>query len=307
MSFRSFTYRQLVKIRSRITPDDELKIVLKNNFHEHKIIKQKDGYFIPEASILLPRNKYTFIYKHLSLFIKLRKELNGKYFLEAGKLIFAFNGIKINICSESELIVIEEIFVRQCYNFLFKTQKPIVVVDVGMNTGIASLFFAQKPEVINVFGFEPFKATFKKATDNFDLNPAFGKKITASMTGLGLSDEIVKSYYDSKNDSLNSSNKITTGSTVEEIEIQNAKKAIESIADEHKHHSIILKIDCEGAEYDIFKSAFTEKIDLSIEMIILEWHEQGPEKLIRILEDNQFKIISTIIETGKSGLIYAIR
>ena len=62
--------------------------------------------------------------------------------------------------------------------------KNSIVIDIGMNVGIASLFFATLPHVEKVYAFEPFKAPYLRAMDNFKLNPALSAKIQAYNFGL---------------------------------------------------------------------------------------------------------------------------
>src|SRR6185312_6672086 len=46
------------------------------------------------------------------------------------------------------------------YNLIVPTEKKIALIDIGMNVGITSLFYASKPNVEKVFSFEPFVPTF---------------------------------------------------------------------------------------------------------------------------------------------------
>lgn len=66
--------------------------------------------------------------------------------------------------------LIKEIFEEGAYNFHIPTKKDIIVFDIGMNIGIASLFFAGRANVKKVYSFEPFAPTYEKAVRNFQMN-----------------------------------------------------------------------------------------------------------------------------------------
>lgn len=41
-----------------------------------------------------------------------------------------------------------------------------IVIDIGANIGLASLFFAARKNVIKVIGYEPLRSTYQKALHN---------------------------------------------------------------------------------------------------------------------------------------------
>ena len=113
---------------------------------------------------------------------------------ELGKRIVArYNEIRIYIDSSEDINIFFEIFFTNEYTFI--SPSDCMVIDIGMNVGIASLAFAENAMVKEVHGFEPFLAPFLRAKQNFDLNPELSRKIKANNYGLSNKNEklIVKS------------------------------------------------------------------------------------------------------------------
>lgn len=106
-------------------------------------------------------------------FLWKRDELDesSKEYLSEDKdgVISDINGIKIMQRYHTDFLFVSEIFVDNTY-YLDLAYDDYVVIDIGMNIGIASLFFAAKKEVVKVYGFEPFEDTYNQAIENFKRN-----------------------------------------------------------------------------------------------------------------------------------------
>ena len=90
------------------------------------------------------------------------------------------------------------------------------------------------------------------------------------------------------------------------VQILEASTEINNIILENKQKKIILKIDCEGAEYEILENLFASKIINKIDVILLEWHDNGAEPIEKLLLLSGFDTFS--ISLGlKSGMIYSKR
>jgi hypothetical protein len=96
-------------------------------------------------------------------------------------VIVDFMGVKALVKNREEFQLIEEIF--RCNSYKFATDQNVCVIDVGMNVGLASLYFAKMPEVQVVHAFEPFYRPFARALENFALNPELSSKIRPNPSG----------------------------------------------------------------------------------------------------------------------------
>nr|WP_016732729.1 FkbM family methyltransferase [Sulfolobus islandicus] len=63
----------------------------------------------------------------------------------------------------------------------------------------------------------------------------------------------------------------------------------------------VLKVDCEGCEYDLFKIATNESLD-RFNQIIIEYH-YGYKELVKRLKEVNFKLKHTIPRHARRGMI----
>lgn len=227
------------------------------------------------------------------------------------------NGLNLGYIFDGDGIqIVEEIFKNDEYNF--DVGYPSVVIDIGMNIGLASLYFAARDEVEDVYGFEPFKPTFERAMFNFKINEKYSSKIHPHNYGLGDRDKELTLEYSSKTPgrmstvkSINDISRSTRyATTTETIQIKNAAGDIHRIIERHKNKKIIIKCDTEGSEKEIFESLDSKGILKNIDMVMLEYHFSYDIPLQDILKRNGFvffKQRTVTLQTGDFGIIRAIR
>ena len=271
---------------------------------------RSDGYWIIPLRMLLPK-KFEFVLKNhvLEWFLELPKALNGRYDVDDGRMFFKFEDLCIEITSKSELFIIREIFIDRCYHFLMPGNHEAHVVDIGMNVGLASLFFAGLPFVKRVHSFEPFLTTFQMAKNNLANNPKRAQKVNAHNFGLGSTHAEINAPYDSENNGTNTSlvpRLAAIPSISEKLKIKPALETLSILFKRFPSENFILKIDTEGAEYEIFRSLFQEKLTPQVKGIMLEWHSQGSEELTDTLTKNGF-ILTSFRISANSGMIYGFR
>ncbi|WP_295161183.1 FkbM family methyltransferase [uncultured Brachyspira sp.] len=174
---------------------------------------------------------------------------------------------------------------------LFKYNE-YVVFDIGCNRGYATLFFASKDYCKSIYSFELMEPTYQYAVKNAEFNPNLKDKIHLYNYGLGNKNETIECLYFPHRDGI-SSMKQDFITYYDPNELNNAKKikssikkASETIKDiitkNNIKEKIIIKIDVEGAEYDIFNSLIDEYPELfeQVEIIIGDFHlgRQGIDK-----------------------------
>jgi hypothetical protein len=94
-----------------------------------------------------------------------------------------YGGTRINGDTFDNFYVVQELFAEGVYSIHLNTEK-IVVCDIGMNVGIASLYFAGVNNVTKVYSYEPFPETYQRALANFSLNPLLKDKILPRNEGV---------------------------------------------------------------------------------------------------------------------------
>jgi len=217
--------------------------------------------------------------------------------------------ISVIIDSNHTLQLYREVFIYTPY--AFSCNEDCVVMDVGMNIGFASLYFARKDQVKLVYGYELVPDTYLKSTSNFKLNPVLASKIKSFGFGLGNANAQLSIPYvpagsvgASINDFMIVS--ISANQKKTSVEIKDIQEEIFSVYEKNKL-PIVLKLDCEGAEYDIIQRLYDQQLFRFIKTIMIEWHVKGPDQIINQLMDSGFEVFSNLIPAHMPmGFIYGV-
>lgn len=221
-----------------------------------------------------------------------------------------FNNLKIYIETPEEFFILKEVFVEKDYNLV--SNENYVVFDIGMNIGISSLFFGLQKNVEKIYSFEPVINTYQQAIYNVGLNKDLSPKIEAFNIGLGATTRVEKVLYNPQAKGncgirLESSLVIDKNNSKEiEINIKNVSEVLPDLFETHVGLKKVLKIDCEGAEYEILQKLDESKLLDYIDVLLIEWHDKGSEILEKILIENNFRVVSRYL-TSISGMIYAFK
>ena len=212
-----------------------------------------------------------------------------------------------NICFEERTytdFLSFEVLSDNEYGMPIKEEK-FIVVDIGMNIGITSLYYAQKHECERVYGFEPFKDTYEKALHNFEMSSLLSQKIVP--LNYALSDREYREIISVQNDESGQRSIVSEGiSSVEkgyEIECRIAHDEITKIRNSSSL-PLVLNIDTEGSEFAIMKDLDRNNGFERVIAIAMEWHAD-PKELFEILERNNFRYYFR--DYGETGLVFALR
>jgi FkbM family methyltransferase len=156
-----------------------------------------------------------------------------------------------------------------------------VVVDVGAGVGDTAILFSLMGAK-KVIALEPFPSLYEKALVNIKINGVEDKVLLLN-AGLGSFDgevraepDEVRGYYPFKPSTNGVKVRMyTLGSLIREFGIEKGS---------------VLKVDCEGCEYETMLSAKPEDLEV-FEQIVIEYHN-GYAELRRFLENVGF--ITTI-------------
>jgi FkbM family methyltransferase len=228
------------------------------------------------------------------------------FILEAG-------GIRLPVHSLNNIYIICELFIDMLYN-VNSSQDRVVVIDIGMNVGFASLFFAALDKVEKVYSFEPFQETFQEAIDNFDLNQHLKKKIQPFNYGISNYSGNAEvplleggSVVASTNSAFIENHHIQSSRTIQ-VKVENIEEVLGRVLADHGRQPVFLKVDCEGEEYNIMEVLEKGGYLSRINGFFMEWHFKGPGPLTRILNANHF-VVFDIPRTNdpNCGMLYAFR
>ncbi|MBV8848830.1 MAG: FkbM family methyltransferase [Methylobacteriaceae bacterium] len=226
-------------------------------------------------------------------------------------MTITFSGVTFNANCYDDVNFVDELFTKSAYNFL--SPHDTCVIDVGMNVGLASLLFAAKPFVTEVHSFEPFEETFTRGLANLRLNPNLAAKIKPTMVGLSDADEsAIFRVADTRGDSGGQSTQDVAGGIPTRLELREAAAVLRPIVTSARARGlrVVVKVDCEGAEFPLFKSLSRDDLLQEIDALMVEWHRVLPGKdqteLIQPLLDRGFLVFDLTPPSG-NGFFYAAR
>jgi FkbM family methyltransferase len=254
------------------------------------------------------------IWGPFSSFDSIKVTKNGGYLLTKGDM-------KIQVSTEDEFHSVEEVILMNCYQYHLNGDNKEIVFDVGMNIGDSTLYFLQSAKVAKVYGFEPFRKTYMDAINN--LKPYVNSpRLSTYQIGLSDHDEEKNAMFNkdmtcgqSTVDSFNQHavhNYINWGLVSEKnneteiIQLRKSSQVFSDIIEKHPNCKYILKMDCEGEEYAIFKDLYQAGVLKKFHFIMMEWHYRGTDVLLNYLNENGFSYF-TIQKCFDPdlGLIYA--
>ncbi|MEJ7823201.1 MAG: FkbM family methyltransferase [Chitinophagaceae bacterium] len=149
--------------------------------------------------------------------------------------------------SDSDLPIFYQVFAELQYDINYYLKfKPVNIIDCGANVGYSSLFFVAHFPDANIIAIEPQKDNFKQLQENLK-NYSNIKTVNAAIwdqnTSLAIKDETEwsASFEVKEQQNKSGNNSSLQGITITELMAEYNLPTID-----------ILKIDIEGAEYNLF-------------------------------------------------------
>jgi FkbM family methyltransferase len=216
-------------------------------------------------------------------------------------------GVSFFARCHDDMNFIWEVFLQNTYNIC--PPYPACIIDVGMNIGFTSLRLAVRGEIREVHAYEPFKTTFDRASANVALNPQVVGKIHMNNFGLSDRDDEVTVQIDST-DSGSYSVAGSGRGVATRIQIRDAAKVIRPIIERATANKllVIMKVDCEGSEFAVFKSLQAAGLLGKISAFMVEWHLGwgSPGDLTTPLISAGFTVID-VSPRSANGFFYAVK
>jgi len=206
--------------------------------------------------------------------------------------VFTYMGRRIHLYKAFEFLydIVFENFYGGVYSGVDVGGKT--VVDVGAGVGDTAILFSLMG-ARRVVALEPYPALYRKALVNARIN-GFEDRVLLVNAGVGSSDEEVcadlrdvHGYY-----VFRSSGRCDT-----KVRIYTLSSLVRGFKIEA---GSILKVDCEGCEYDVLLNAKPEDIRV-FEQIIIEYHN-GYKEIRKLLEDLGYETIIKPMKTVSLSL-----
>ena len=197
------------------------------------------------------------------------------------------NGGSFNVVDFMTLYIYKEIFVDGCYDRVELPQYP-TIIDVGANTGLFSLRMKQLYPHSTIYCFEPLPSNIEELRRN--INGSHLSNVTIIPQGMGGTTRKEKLFIHDHNIGGHSiiASKVPDSKRYEHISILSIKEAFRDLGIVKCN---LLKLDCEGAEYEIIKN-IDHELSAQIDEIIFEPERSlyGIDELIQHLSTLGFTV-----------------
>lgn len=200
------------------------------------------------------------------------------------------NGLKFIVRARTmDKSVLKEVWIKNIYDkHDIKVEKGDTVIDIGAHVGMFSIYASEISQTGNVYAFEPFIENFQRLEKHKIIN----NKKNLFIYNKGVSDkEGIQTLYLSPDNNTGGHSLHLKTESEKKIDIHTIR--LTDFCNNEKIDRIdFLKMDCEGAEFDILKS--DETILQKVKKIIMECHpynDNTVENMIRLLERNGFKVV----------------
>jgi len=226
----------------------------------------------------------------------------GLSLLEYPRVLRLRRGEQIHLDELTDLKAFWQIFLRKVYRVRATDE---VILDLGANVGVFTLYAARNAPQAQVFAFEPFPSTFRRlvaTVRNHHLDPRVTclNYAAAGASGVRLMPD---GQLPSQRRALAAAS-VTSGTEV-------MGKTIESMLEEnHLPHVDLLKMDIEGSEYEVLLST-PPRMLARIDRIAMEYHgDSAPysrQQLFGHLGQAGFTVTSDLCDPQGYGLAELIR
>ncbi len=202
----------------------------------------------------------------------------------------------------SDIHVIQENLLEGQYSFIYPFIDASNVMDIGANVGDTAILFCQKGAK-TVYAYEPHPFFFDLASKNVKLN-GLDDKVVLKPYGVGAKDLVLTLRDDTAfgPTGIFGSKEIKNGEPVN-IKIVPFSRAVEEIGSVG-----VLKMDCEGAEFEAILSCPVSTIR-KIRVMAIEFHKD-PGPIMEYLKKSDFDVEikkDSITRSGRTGLLFAVR
>jgi FkbM family methyltransferase len=159
----------------------------------------------------------------------------------------------------------------------FEIKPHDIVIDVGAHIGLFTIYASQFCTEGKIYSFEPVVENYELLLENIKLNNL--NYVTSFNQAVSNSNEPIKLFLNNDESGHSIFSQSSKTVIIDSISLQR-------FFDENKiKHCNFLKLDCEGAEYEIIKNLPLEYFQ-KIDKLIIEYHmaDSHPELLIELKE-----------------------
>jgi FkbM family methyltransferase len=245
--------------------------------------------FVKRIAVLLRRRRAAAAFK-----IRFKR---GKTFSIPDKIFLNGRQVRLSLPDEKGIkVAFVELLLDDCYGCnVFKKlgEKIETVLDIGGNVGLFGIAARNTFPRATIHSYEP-----NRKLESYLAVQARAAKFDFFMEAIGLADGVIS--LDSSEESVLTRSRQDSDGAIPQTAFSKAIDRMNGTVD-------LLKMDCEGAEWEIFKDKESWK---KINNLSLEYHlfdaEHTQEAVKQIIENLGFTILS-LVQTENFGLVHASR
>lgn len=252
--------------------------------------------------------------RYVNLFRNIRNPseyLFDKFYDRGRTLHFATKPNKLGFEVPASLYqVFKEIFMADVYNIeSLRRALPDdpLVIDIGANAGFFDILLLSKTKNAQIYAYEPLSSNIEQMRSVASSNRRFGKSVIINPFAVtGTPCEMLRLYVQDTEDNQ------VVASSLKGFDIGNTKElwipAIslsEILAGIPKAKVDLVKMDCEGSEYDIILNTPQDAIR-RIERMLIEVHDIDSQFNIKTISQHLAKLGYDVNYTSINDFCYAL-
>jgi FkbM family methyltransferase len=217
-----------------------------------------------------------------------REVLSSKVSGKPLNLIEFRNGAKLESPAEIDLqFLFQEVWVDQIYTPAgYEIKDGDTILDIGANIGVFAIYAATRAEETTVLAFEPFPENVKFLRKNISKSSIDNIKVFQQAVASNSEERVLEVSDSWIKHSLGNLDSDQKGIRIQSVSFDEVMKKIKKCD--------LLKIDCEGSEYEIFYSASSESL-AKVNKIVGEFHNRNEDvmngkTLCKFLETQGFRL-----------------
>lgn len=201
--------------------------------------------------------------------------------------------LRFFVRSAMDIWAIKETFLDQFYTrYGVPVQNGWVVMDIGAGIGDYSIHAAYKKPNVVVYAYEPFPESFKLLQRNLALNGI--ENVVAFRTAVwGRAGTLALDFTAGEPLQISSREQLDVGEAGDGLRVDAITLAA-AIVENQIDTVNMLKMDCEGGEYEILLTASAETLT-RIDRIIMEYHDVDQDhthtELVGFLERQGYRVM----------------
>lgn len=164
-----------------------------------------------------------------------------------------------------DVVTIFDVFCRPEYRV---QPTDTLILDIGANIGAFTMYAAIKAPKATIIAYEPVSYVYERLVQQCDQG-SLGARIKLVNAAVGKNDERRRILL-GNNDAVSSLYSQPGFSPADEVDVLSINSVLESM----KERVSLLKMDCEGAEWDIL-DALSEESIRNVDRVCLEYHLLG--------------------------------